>query len=552
MSAVTFSINTVTNELIASIDPLLFDANCSEADFAAMIADTEFAHCSLNSSAISALAAVIEHAKNEGSIDPIEYSIGTSDNDKESEDIVTISLASDHMSASMTVRSTEGLHQPSYKEIKGMLAYKGITRGISKKRIQHLINCAVESEPDKEFTEVIAIGLPARAGKPSRIVPLVPNALDRVLRPQETEKGKVDMRNLGDILCVTTDQAVAMRIPPTDGRVGYTVTNKPLHPTKGAWVDIKLGANTKLAETDNNMILSELAGQPKFENQVMTIDDTYVAKGVNVGTGNIKYEGAVIVNGDVTENMQIIAKGDITINGFVESAFIKAGGDIIITQGATGKMSDVDCQLIAKGNIFLQHGQGLDIQVEKNLTVKKQLAFSRVTCKGQLSIGDPDNPTGNLFASKITAYDTIRAGSVGAISGSALEIDFSEGFNKLVNGLEAVTDLLDALSSVNADHEIKLSKIYAKKLPPRLHKKLKNLDAVIGKERHLLNWLRKVQGDLEHAKTEYESNARIIANKELFPGVLVKLNKRIYKVQKETMKSRILLVEGNWEYQPII
>ncbi|WP_371193147.1 DUF342 domain-containing protein [Glaciecola sp. SC05] len=551
MSGITFSINSVTNDLVASIDPLLFEDLCSEASFAALISKTDYKDCELDKVAIKALAILLEQAKSTGVSDKVVGPIGKVV-EENTEDTITISLAPDHMSASMSVVSNASGKQPSYQEVKDMLAYKGVTRGISKKRVQNLLNHAIESEPGKEFNEIIAIGLPARDGKASKIRPLVPNALDRILRPQEKGGDKVDMRNLGDVLCVSPDQAVAKRIPPTNGRLGYTVSNKPLQAKKGAWVDIKLGQNTKISDADENLILSALAGQPKFENDLMSIDDTYVSKGVNVGTGNIIYEGAVIVNGDVTENMQIIAKGDVTINGFVESAFIQAGGDIIITQGATGKMNEEDCQLIAKGNIFIQHGQGLHVQVDKNFNVKRQLAYSNVTCKGQLFIGDPENPSGNLFASKINAYNSIRAGSVGAISGSVLEVDFSEGYNHLIHNLESVHDLLKALTSVNVDHEIKLSKINAKKYPPHLRKKLKKLDACIGKERHLINWLRKMQGDLELAKKDYESNARIIANKELFPGVLVKLNKRIYRAQKETMKSRILLVDGAWEYQPII
>jgi uncharacterized protein (DUF342 family) len=547
MSGITFSTKSDTPDLTASVDPLLFEGSCNVQGIAALIANTEYYQYTLSAPAIETLSNLIEKAKNEGNMDTIEYVIGT-----EPESTVSIELASDNMSASMTVVANAEGKQPSYREVKSMLARKGITRGISKKRIQHLLNTALESEAGKEFSEVIAIGLPARDGRASRVIPLVPNALDRILRPQNKEDDKVDMRNLGEILCVSANQPVAKRGAPSDGRIGYTVTNKPLQPNKGDWKEVKLGANTKIADHDENLILSELAGQPKFENDVMTIDDTFVAKGVNVGTGNIDYEGAVIVNGDVTENMQIIAKGDVTINGFVESAFIKAGGDIIITQGATGKMNEEDCRLIADGNIFIQHGQGLDIQVNKDLNVKRQLAYSRVVCKGNLYVGDPDNPTGNLFASKITAYGTIKAGSVGAVSGSSLEIDYSEGFNTLNSRLEAITDLLDSLVSTNANHEIKLSKINAKKFPPSLRKKLKKLDLVIGKERSLLTWLRKVQGDLEQAKTDYETNARIIANKELFPGVVVKLNKRIFRQKKETMKSRIVMVGVNWEYQPII
>lgn len=551
MNGITFSINSVTNELFASIDPLIFEDPCSEPALAAIISTTEYKECSLNKDAINTLSMQVEKARNDGAMDPVEGPIGKASNDDIS-DSVTFSISSDQMTATMTVRTSSVSKQPTYNEVKSMLAYKSITRGVSKKRIQHILNTALESEPDKEFTEVIAIGLPARNGKASRVIALVPNALDRVLRPQDKAGNKVDMRNLGDILCVSAGQAVAKRSAPSKGRVGYTVTNKKLQPKSGDWIAVKLGHNTKLDDKNENLIVSELAGQPKFENNVMSIDDTYVAKGVNVGTGNIQYEGAVIVNGDVTENMQIIAKGDITINGFVESAFIQAGGDIIITQGATGKMNDDDCRLIAKGSIFIQHGQGLDIQVGKDLNVKRQLAYSRVTCKGHIYIGDPDNLTGNLFASKINAYGSVRAGSIGAISGSALEIDFSQGFNDLSHRLDAISDLRDALASVNADHEIKLSKINAKKFPPSLQKKLKRLDGAISKERSLLNWLRKTQADLEQAKKDYETNVRVIANKELFPGVVVKLNKRIYRVKKETMKSRVLLVEGIWEYQPII
>jgi len=151
-------------------------------------------------------------------------------------------------------------------------------------------------------------------------------------------------------------------------------------------------------------------------------------------------------------------------------------------------MHEEDCRLVAKGNVFIQHGQGLDIKTGKDLTVKRQLAYSNVKCKG----------------------------------------------------------------SKNADHEIRLSKMRAKRFPTPLKDKLGTLDSTIGIERSYIKWLRDAQQQLELAKTKYEANARVIANKELFPGVVVSLNKQMYKVEKETLKSRILLVENNWEYQPII
>jgi uncharacterized protein (DUF342 family) len=547
MKGIVFSIEQSSENLQIEVDPLLCEESIAVEGVAKALEDSDFADMDLLPDAITKLDNDIRSAKAEGNIDPIISIIGEPKKSK-----IIIELAKDLMSASMTVKLSKDSQLPSFNEVLALLNDHKIKRGISKKRIQNLLSTALEDEPGKEHTAVIAIGLPPRTGKPSRLMPLVPNALDRVLRPQAIDDNKVDMRNLGDILCVEVDQAIAQRVAPTDGRKGYTVTNKVLASMKGEWEAVTLGENTRFADHDENMIIATLSGQPKFENNIMLVDDTFVAKGVNVGTGNIDYQGAVIVNGDVTENMQIVATGDVTINGFVESAFIKSGGDIIITQGATGKMNDEDCRLIAKGNIFLQHGQGLDLKVGKNLTIKRQLAYSRVQCKGDIVIGDEDNPSGNIFASKIICYGSVKAGSVGAVSGSALEFDYSEGFNQISEHHNIVSDLLDSLVSVNADHEIRLSKMPKKRLPEALKKKMAQLDNAIDRERNMLNYLRKLQGDLELAQTSYVNNARIIAYKEMFPGVVVKLNKQVYKANKETLKSRVVFVDGDWEYQPII
>ena len=122
----------------------------------------------------------------------------------------------------------------------------------------------------------------------------------------------------------------------------------------------------------------------------MNIDDTFICSGVNVGSGHVNYEGAVLVNGDVTRKCKSRPLEDVTINGFVESAYIESGGDIIITEGAMGKVNDTtefQCQLVAAGSIHVQHGQGIDIQCSGNITVGRQLAYSRLRCGSAVIVG---------------------------------------------------------------------------------------------------------------------------------------------------------------------
>ncbi|MFC3121642.1 DUF342 domain-containing protein [Agaribacter flavus] len=547
MKGITFIENAEKRQLEVEVDPLLLEDTFKPELFINYIKTTPHCNFFILKNAISELAGTVNTAREEGKMNMITWRIG------EYRDAELSTHASkDHMSIELVITSAYQGDTPSVDEIVDYLHKQGVVRGISRKRINKLINSAIAGVPGSKHGDIVAIGLPPRRGKSSRIIPLVQNALDRVLSPQKVDNDKVDMRDLGEIVCVPAGTAVARRVAPTTGRIGFTVKNHPVNADPGEWHHIKLGRNTHIDKQDDNLIRASVVGLPKFEKFVMNIDDTFVTKGVNVRTGNVHYKGAVIVNGDVTEQMQIIADGDVTVNGFVESALIKAGGDIIITQGATGKMEDGDCQLYADGNVCIQHGQGLDIKTGKNLTVFKQLAYSKVRCKGTITIGNPKKPRGKLFASKLQCAGIVRAGCIGAVSGSSLEIDYSEAYNALCKRFDGVLEMLSALQKNNADHEIKLSEVNNKRIHDSILPKLSTLNSKIESERYLLNWLISVEKELRDAKNMFEETARVLAYQELYPGVTIKLNNRVWKAEKEFLRSRIAYLDKQWKYEPII
>lgn len=547
MKGLTLSTNQEKTELIATIDPLIFGPIFDKEAFLDYFENSEFSHFKISADNILQLSDKVDIAASHNDLDTITAKIG------ELKPIeLSVALSKNQMECSLSLESPSNGIVPKVTDVIALLKSNDVVRGISKKRIRQLLQTAIDSKAGTQHKQIVAKGLAPRNGKDSHIVALVPNAIDRVLAPREVSHNKVDMRNFGEILSVKPQQIIAKRLAPSDGRKGFTVTNKIIDAEPGKWREIKLGANTAVSQTNENMIVATLSGQAKFENQCMSVDDTYISKGVNVGTGNIKYDGAVVVNGDVTENMQIIAEGDVTVNGFVESAYIRSGGDIIITQGATGKMNIEDCQLIANGNVFIQHAQGLDVIAGKNVTVAKQLAYSKVKCRGSVTVGNIDKPMGNLFASSISCYKGVRAGSVGAVSGSLLSIDFSEGYNTLIHRSEALSELLSTLSCSNADHEEKLLALKSRHIPASLKQKLANLNNELESERVLLNWLRLAKQELIAQKSAYEVSARIIANKELFPGVMVKLNNKMWKSEKEYQRSRIILENDAWLFDPIV
>lgn len=465
-------------------------------------------------------------------------------------------IVEDQLSAYITITTGYAGKLPTVRSLIKKLDSSGIKRGISKKRLASLVEQCTLALPGEVFEELIAKGLPPRAGKSSQLKPLVQNALDRILKPQTVGTERVDMRNLGAIISVKKGTELLRRMPPTEGRHGYSVGGDVINAKSGEWIKFRPGDGTVISDSDENLLLADISGMPKFKDQKMWVDDIFICKGVNVGTGNVDYDGSVLVNGDVTEKMEINATGDVTVNGFVESATIHAGGDIIITEGAMGKVNDsateYSTSLTSKGSVHVQHGQGLDIKCTGNVTVGRQLAYSRINCRGKVSVGAIDNPNGNIFACTIKCQDTVAAGTLGAVSGSNLSVDFSEGFNTLLERKDTLDELLKKIKQNNTRHFERMNIINSKFIPEDMQGRVDEANQLFENESQLLQWLENKATEMRKAKDKYQTDIKLMANKRVYPGVVVKLNNRTWRAEREYDRAKICFHGHQWHFEPLI
>lgn len=469
---------------------------------------------------------------------------------------VKYKIQEDQLAATLTLTTGYAGKLPTIESLLAVLNNAGVKRGISQKRLASLVEQCSKADPDTTFEELVAKGLPARVGKPSKLKPLVQNALDRILKPQSLGSKRVDMRDLGAIICVKKGTELLRRLPPTNGRDGYTVGGEVITAKAGEWIKFRPGDGTVISDHDENLLIADISGMPKFKDQKMWVDDIFICKGVNVGTGNINYDGSVLVNGDVTEKMEIQATGDVTVNGFVESASINAGGDIIITEGAMGKVNDsateYSTSLISKGNVHVQHGQGLDINCNGNVTVGRQLAYSRINCKGKVSVGAVDKPNGNIFSCTIKCQDAVTAGTLGAVSGSNLNVDFSEGFNTLLERKDTLDELLRQIKQNNTRHYERINLINSKSIPEDMRQRVDEANQLYKNETELLQWLERKTKEMHLSKEKYQTDIQLIGNKRVYPGVVVKLNNRTWRAEREYDRAKICFHGHQWHFEPLM
>ncbi|MFT7261458.1 MAG: hypothetical protein ACI9MS_003334 [Glaciecola sp.] len=550
MRGITLQVDDTDQYLDISITPSLVQKMVEAKDIFELIQKSEFKYFFIFDENIIDVVNSYKSATKNNTSEVIEQRIGER---RDSE--IKCRIVEDQLTAYITITAGYAGNLPSVKSLRDLLNSFGIKRGISNKRLISLENRTKHAFPGDVFEELIAKGLPPRVGKPSHLKPLVQNALDRILKPQSLGSTRVDMRNLGSIICVQKGTEILRRMPPTNGRSGFSVGGSVIDAKPGEWIKYKPGDGTVISDDDENLLLADISGMPKFKDLKMWVDNIFTCKGVNVGSGNVDYDGSVLVSGDVTEKMEIHATGDVTVNGFVESASIHAGGDIIITEGAMGKVNDSGTEystiLMSKGSVHVQHGQGLDIKCNGNVTVGRQLAYSRINCGGKVSVGAIDRPNGNIFACTVKCQDSVSAGTLGAVSGSHLNIDFSEGFNTLLERKDTLDELLQRIKQHNVRHSERINLINSKYIPKDMQLRVDEANQLLQNETQLLDWLETKSKEMIESKEKYQTDIQLIANKRVYPGVVVKLNNRTWRADREYDRANICFHGHQWHVEPL-
>ena len=471
---------------------------------------------------------------------------------------ITIEIDKDEMSASGEISTALGGKHLSAKAILHAAQKAGVTKGFSKEELIKLAQFAAKEPPGSIVKGEIALGKDPINGKDGNIKLLVESAQERILKPKEQEDGSVDMRDLGDIICVRVGDPLAKKIPPTEGVKGVAVTGTPVEPTPGEDVSLNVGDGTTISPKNQDVLVSTRVGLPRIIDNGMEVDEVYKIKNVDVSTGHIQFEGSVIIDGDVCEGMKVIASGDISISGFVESAYLESGGDITIGSGIIGKKQDVEEQKVtdiimsvsikAAGKVFAKYCQYADIAC-KDLRIENQMMHSIINVEERLWLGTEDKANGKLIAGYISAGSSVHAGTVGATAGSTTVITFDKRLEQIQEKLTVIEEKLEVES--NATNELKEASNKLKKLPKDklnpavLNKVMSTYQHHAGLMGELLNEKELVEEEknIYMASVYIEASERIYHGVQLIVGEFQEKTKREYGPSKMRYKERKILID---------
>ena len=475
---------------------------------------------------------------------------------------INIVIESDEMGAKAEITSAQGGKHLSAKAILNAAQEAGVKKGFSKEHLIKLAQLAAKEAPNSQVDLQIATGKVAVNGKDAIIKPLVESAQARILKPKKCEDGSVDMRDLGDIICVKVGDPLAKKVPLTQGVQGYTVTANPLSPEPGNDIELIAGEGTNISQKNINILVSEKVGLPKLINNGMEVDEIYKIKDVTVATGNINFTGSVIIDGDVTEGMKVTASGDITVGGFVESATLEAGGDVTISGGIIGRKHDIEkthitditmsVNINAKGSIYAKYGQYAQITCGQDVRIENQLLHSILDINGRLWIGKDEKADGKLIGGYTKAGSSVNAGMIGATAGSNTIVNFEHKILKFKDDIHEIEALLKAESEQTNELKAAIKKL---KSLPQEKAKPEILAKIVPTYQFHANRMGEILNDkeaLEGSLQEYMTSVYIEATEKLYHGVELIVGDFNDRSRREYGPSKMIYRERKVHIDPIV
>ncbi|SLM31670.1 hypothetical protein MTBBW1_410025 [Desulfamplus magnetovallimortis] len=214
------------------------------------------------------------------------------------------------------------------------------------------------------------------------------------------EDGTMDFRERGDIPQVEKGTVLAVKKSAVEGKVGKNIYNDTVRVKPARDIRLKAGKGTVLSE-DRLKITAAVSGHPKLARDgTIFVYESFVVQGdVDYETGNIDYQGDVIIRGCIQNGFKV--KGNNIKAQSIDGATVLAEGNVTIDQGIN------EANISARGMLNAKFIQNSDITCLGDVTTERELVESKINSNGICTI------KGVVINSKIAAKMGVYARQIG-------------------------------------------------------------------------------------------------------------------------------------------
>lgn len=268
---------------------------------------------------------------------------------------------------------------------------------------------------------------------------------EKKLDMKQDEHGNVDHRESNTVESVVMGAVLAEKIPAVPGDKGMTITGVELPAKDGVDVALPIGEHVEASE-DGMKVLAAMDGQPVYRDKKISVSPVYEVKGdVNYHTGNIDFNGSVMIRGNIQSDFVVRATDDIEIHGNIEKANIDAGGDVRILGGIYGSNEG---RIKAGGSITIRTVESGILEAGHDITITQSSRYSTLMAGENIIL---KNLKGSIVGGKATAGRNFDVTNIG--SPSFTETIVEVGINPKIK------EKFDAIEKQLTDEKVQLDKV---------------------------------------------------------------------------------------------
>lgn len=409
----------------------------------------------------------------------------------------------------------------------------GISHGLD----THAIQAAAHPDAPGRLI-VIARGTPPRAEGEPELVPhfKTPRGFD----PRILESSDFDYTDYRAISRAAKDQILAEVLLPENAQSGIDVFGNLTQYRAEPGKILRGGPNTYFSQ-DKLRLHATHDGIAYWKKKAICVDTTRYLPGVGYDTGNVNFDGKVIVHGDVQPGFSLEAGRKIIIKGQVDAAGVVSNkSSIEIHKGIHGGGK---ASVEAASNITTAFAENCRLSAGMNLTVESSIIHSSVSAAKSIRMTDPK---ARVVASTLSAGQSIGLVSVGSPNHAEvfLKIEQLDDDRAGAERLHLEKQILDTRKTIGH------TKSRIKRLQAQKSVGLEKEEAKLTELRELLEKQENAYANFRKWLTKPE-NLFVEVKGTAYPGVIIVIEDRKLEIKKPVRAHRFHYSPGGIVSKPL-
>lgn len=334
-----------------------------------------------------------------------------------------IRVPDDEMKAYLTVTPpVGGARAVTPEEVLEICREDGVVYGIQENAIKQTLEHA-RRERIAISDVVIARGTEPVNGRDGQIEFKVPLATGTAFKLRED--GSVDFKEHDNLTTVEQGTLIAVVYRAEEGRrEGTTVRGERIPSRQGENVRLEAGEGVQVGNTEEGQhYIAQTGGRLVVQGEKISVEPLLVIRGdVGPRTGNITFNGGVVVHGSVLDGYRVRADRSVTVNGNVGCCRIRSGGNILVKNGVIGKGEGL---VAAKGDVFVKFAENANIRAGGTIHINRAALNCRMIAGGRILA---NKEKGQLVGGELRAREGLDVKVLGNGSEHRTEVHAGKNF----------------------------------------------------------------------------------------------------------------------------